>query len=191
MCIWNRIAYFSAKKMWKTTCFLHLPFSLFTAYQILNGERHLTIFWNYAILFLKEWTRTWYAHFGFLIDFYTGRRVDHNFDHLQDWTIWKQCAQEHLKASFADAKALEIIKKDIKNRPGALRDQEVVGSSPVASTIKVKHICLNDKCANFLNFWGFLSPFLIILINFWYPEIKNGVIRLSKFLKTPFDFFNN
>ena len=69
-----------------------------------------------------------------MIDFYTGRRVDHNFDHLQDWTIWKQGAQEHLKASFADAKALEIIKKDIKNRPGALRDQEVVGSSPVAST---------------------------------------------------------
>ena len=36
--IWNRIAIFSIKKMWKTTCFLHLPFSLFTAYQILRGD---------------------------------------------------------------------------------------------------------------------------------------------------------
>ena len=55
MCIWNRIAYFSAKKMWETTCFLHLPFSLFTAYQMLHRERKdLTNFERYVILHAHE-----------------------------------------------------------------------------------------------------------------------------------------
>ena len=51
-----------------------------------------------------------------------------------------------------------IMYKLSKNRGVAqlvarsVRDAEVVGSIPVASTIKVKHICLNDKCANFLHF---------------------------------------
>ncbi len=48
--IWNRIAIFSIKKMWKTTCFLHLPFSLFTAYQILRSERKNRSYFLSAIL---------------------------------------------------------------------------------------------------------------------------------------------
>ena len=27
---------------------------------------------------------------------------DHTFDHLQSWTTWKQCSQEHPKAPFSD-----------------------------------------------------------------------------------------
>ena len=32
---------------------------------------------------------------------------DHTFDHLQIWTVWKQCEREHPKASFSDSKALK------------------------------------------------------------------------------------
>ena len=56
------------------------------------------------------------------------------FDHLRIWTMWKQWEQEYRKALVADAKDLEMIGKSIKNFLLCLRDQKVVGSSPVAST---------------------------------------------------------
>ena len=56
------------------------------------------------------------------------------FDHLRIWTTWKQWEQEYRKASVADTKDLEMLGKSIKNFLLCLRDQEVVGSSPVAST---------------------------------------------------------
>ena len=56
------------------------------------------------------------------------------FDHLRIWTTWKQCEQEHGIASVADTKDLEMLGKSIKNFLLCLRDQKVVGSSPVAST---------------------------------------------------------
>ncbi len=31
-----------------------------------------------------------------------GFAFDHIFDHLQDWTTWKQCEQETMKAPFSD-----------------------------------------------------------------------------------------
>ena len=63
------------------------------------------------------------------------------FDHLAVWTTWKQCKQEYRKASVTDMKGLKILGKQIKNFPKCLRDQEVVGSSPVAST-KIRYILL-------------------------------------------------
>ena len=56
------------------------------------------------------------------------------FDHLRIWTTWKQCEQEYRKALVADTKDLEMLGKQIKNFLLCLRDQKVVGSSPVAST---------------------------------------------------------
>ncbi len=54
--------------------------------------------------------------------------------------MWKQCLQEHTKADNLDTKALEIVKNDIKNRPELIRDAEVVGSNPIASTKKALRI---------------------------------------------------
>ena len=61
---------------------------------------------------------------------------DHIFDHLQTRTTWKQCQQEHTKAPFSDTKAPKITRNYTKNLCRTLRDAEVVGSIPVASTKK-------------------------------------------------------
>ena len=76
-----------------------------------------------------------YVVFNFLQPFLMWRRNDHMFDHLRIWTTWKQWEQEYRKASVADTKDLEMLGKSIKNFLLCLRDQKVVGSSPVASTI--------------------------------------------------------
>ena len=56
------------------------------------------------------------------------------FDHLRIWTTWKQCSQEHPKAPFLDTKAPKISRNYTKNLCRTLRDAQVVGSDPVAST---------------------------------------------------------
>ena len=75
------------------------------------------------------------AAFLFLrVNFFRELVLDHTFDHLRIWTMWKQCEQEHIIAPFSDTKALEILKKETKNCSTRIRDQKVVSSSPVAST---------------------------------------------------------
>ena len=77
---------------------------------------------------------------------------DHIFDHLQTRTTWKQCSQEHTKAPFLDTKAPKITRNYTKNLCISIRDAEVVGSIPVAST-KIRHLCkkLMHKCRIFLH----------------------------------------
>ena len=60
--------------------------------------------------------------------------VDHSFDHLQLWTTWKQCLQEHPKASFSDTKAPKSLVNQVKNRLRFLWELDAAGSSPVTST---------------------------------------------------------
>ena len=59
---------------------------------------------------------------------------DHIFDHLQTRTTWKQCSQEHPKVPLLETKAPKITRNYTKNLCRRLRDAEVVGSIPVAST---------------------------------------------------------
>ena len=63
-------------------------------------------------------------------------RLDHTFDHLRIRTVWKQCLQEHPKASFSDTKAPKSPRNQGKNYHLTLRELETVGSSPAASTKK-------------------------------------------------------
>jgi len=60
--------------------------------------------------------------------------VDHSFDHLQLRTTWKQCLQEHPKASFLDSKAPKSPRNQGKNRCRFVRVQEVGRSSRLTPT---------------------------------------------------------
>ena len=62
--------------------------------------------------------------------------VDHIFDHLQLRTTWKQCLQEHPKASFSDTKAPKSPRNQGKNRCRFVWEQDVAGSNPVIPTKK-------------------------------------------------------
>ena len=62
--------------------------------------------------------------------------VDHSFDHLRLWTTWKQCWQEHPKASFSDTKAPKSLLNQGKNRCRFVWEQDVAGSNPVIPTKK-------------------------------------------------------
>ena len=61
---------------------------------------------------------------------------DHTFDHLQTWTVWKQCEREHRKASVSDTKAPKSRKNHLKIKCATLRDVEVASSNLVTSTKK-------------------------------------------------------
>ncbi len=58
--------------------------------------------------------------------------------------MWKQCFTKHKKAVNLDRKALERVENTQKNRQKSVRDQEVVGSSPVAST-KISYFRENTR----------------------------------------------
>ena len=62
--------------------------------------------------------------------------VDHTFDHLQTWTVWKQCLQEHALAPISDTKAPKSRKNHLKIKCATLRDVEVASSNLVTSTKK-------------------------------------------------------
>ena len=76
--------------------------------------------------------------------------VDHTFDHLQTWTVWKQREREHALASVSDTKAPKSRKNHLKIKCATLRDAKVVGSNPVAST---------KKCRKLLKFPAFFICF--------------------------------
>ena len=59
---------------------------------------------------------------------------DHSFDHLQLRTTWKQCLQEHQKASFSDTKAPKSLVNQAKNRSRFVWEHDVAGSNPVIPT---------------------------------------------------------
>ena len=65
--------------------------------------------------------------------------LDHTFDHLQTWTVWKQCERKHLKASFSDSKAPKSLVNQAKNRCRFLWDVDAAGSNPVTPTISSVH----------------------------------------------------
>ena len=54
--------------------------------------------------------------------------ADHTFDHLQTWTVWKQCEREHQKALISDTKAPKSRKNHLKIKCATLRDVEVASS---------------------------------------------------------------
>ena len=62
--------------------------------------------------------------------------LDHSFDHLRIWTTWKQCLQEHPKASFSDTKAPKSLVNQAKNRCRFVWDVDAAGSNPVTPTKK-------------------------------------------------------
>ena len=68
-----------------------------------KSAKDLTNFERYAILPTHEWMRTWVGRFE-KIKVWSSQNIafDHTFDHLQSWTTWKQCSQEHPKAPFSD-----------------------------------------------------------------------------------------
>ena len=66
--------------------------------------------------------------------------VDHIFDHLQLWTTWKQCLQEHPKASFSDTKAPKSLVNQGKNRCRFVLDVDAAGSNPVTPA-KIYALC--------------------------------------------------
>ena len=73
--------------------------------------------------------------FDFLIASISHRNgLDHSFDHLQLRTTWKQCLQEHPKASFLDSKAPKSLVNQAKNRYRFVWDHDVAGSNPVIPT---------------------------------------------------------
>ena len=72
--------------------------------------------------------------------------VDHTFDHLQTWTVWKQCEREHQKALISDTKAPKSRKNHLKIKCATLRDVEAASSNLVTSTIKTKR----EACPLFL-----------------------------------------
>ena len=61
--------------------------------------------------------------------------VDHSFDHLQSWTTWKQCLQEHPKAPVSDTRAPKSLVNQAKNRCRFLWDVDAAGSNPVTPTM--------------------------------------------------------
>ena len=108
-----------------------------TAIQILSVERRLlTITLKYAIITAeKEFMRS--RILDFLIASISHRNgLDHIFDHLRLWTTWKQCLQEHPKASFSDTKAPKSLVNQAKNRCRFVWDVDAAGSNPVTPTKK-------------------------------------------------------
>ena len=105
--------------------------------QILRVDRrHLTILSRYGIITAeKEFMRSRISYF--LIASSSHRNgLDHSFDHLRFRTTWKQCLQEHPKASFLDSKAPKSLVNQAKNRCRFVWDQDVAGSNPVIPTKK-------------------------------------------------------
>jgi len=108
---------------------INLKFSsgvfLTTAMQIMSVERRrLTIVLMYGIITAeKEFMRS--RIFDFLIASISHRNgLDYIFDHLRLWTTWKQCRQEHQKASYLDSKAPKSLVNQAKNRYRFVRDHE-------------------------------------------------------------------
>ncbi len=97
-------------------------------------RRRLTIALMYGIITAeKEFLRS--RIFDFLISSISHRNeLDHSFDHLRIRTMWKQCLQEHPKASFSDTKAPKSLVNQAKNRCRFLWEQDAAGSNPVTRT---------------------------------------------------------
>ena len=73
---------------------------------------------------------------------------DHSFDHLRLRTTWKQCPQEHPKASFSDSKAPKSLVNQGKNRLRFLWDFDAAGSSPVTPTKRPPLSFCSTECVS-------------------------------------------
>ena len=159
--LWKNGYFFSAKFAWDWAIFFNFPFLclLRSKFCVVKGKiahifkcriekQNCTLrglrkenrqsIWLFLKVMLYYLHTNEYVHgyvvFNFSQPFLTWKRNDHMFDHLRIWTTWKQCEQEYRKALVADTKDLEMLGKQTKNFLLCLRDQKVVGSSPVAST---------------------------------------------------------
>ena len=81
---------------------------------------------------------------------------DHTFDHLQTWTVWKQCLQEHRKAPISDTKAPKSRKNHLKIKCATLRELEARSSNLRTSTKKQKRVLVALFC--FLSVWMMRTP---------------------------------
>ena len=71
--------------------------------------------------------------------------VDHSFDHLQLWTKWKQCLQEHPKASFLDGEAPKSLVNQGKNRLRFLWEHDVKGSAAARGVRKQLSVVFPER----------------------------------------------
>ena len=85
--------------------------------------------------------------------------VDHIFDHLRLWTTWKQCDEEHPKASFLDGGAPKSPQNQGKNRYIFLWEQDVAGSNPVipTTTVELELFCSSST-------FNYMEPTEIIMV---------------------------
>ena len=101
-------------------------------------RRFLTIALMYGIITAgKEFMRSWIFDFS-IATISQRNELDHTFDHLRSWTMWKQYLREHRKAPISDSKASKSLVNQGKNRFRFVRDVEVASSNLVISTIKTK-----------------------------------------------------
>ena len=107
------------------------------------------------------------------------------------WRDWEATVQTQTKKAKISFFAVLVDKARTESSENGTVSLWLYATSSDGGSQKDSEICLTTISLLFCIFGAFWAPFLIILIKFWICEIKNGVIRLSKFLKTPFDFFNN
>ena len=156
-----------------------------SAMQILRVEkRRLTIALMYGIITAeKEFLRS--RIFDFLIASISHRNgLDHSFDHLRLWTTWKQCLQEHPKASFSDTKAPKSLVNHGKNRLRFLWDVDAAGSNPVTPTISSVHNESDEHSIFFCLYfvvWSRISALFLLLCRCGQIPSKQNLDDLSKY----------
>jgi len=93
--------------------------------------------------------------------------LDHTFDHLRTWTVWKQCSQEPTRASFSDSKVPKSLVNQGKNYYFWLWEQDVAGSNPViptkASGISLRLLLLRHFATKASSCFGWASKNNLVL----------------------------
>ena len=123
-------------------------------------RRFLTIALMYGIITAgKEFMRSWIFDFS-IATISQRNELDHTFDHLRSWTMWKQYLREHRKAPISDSKASKSLVNQGKNRFRFVRVLEAASSSPATSTIfTVRKDCNTEKSLIIKDFLRFMRRF--------------------------------